>query len=1086
MAKKFDFLSPGILIREIDQSIIPPERDEEGPIIIGRARKGPGNKPVKIKNLDDFISIFGKPVAGGGEGGDIWREGNTVGPTFGAYAAQAWLASGEAPITYVRLVGDQHPGASAAGYAGWQLGSNGITTSTSTNSTAYGLFIADNTTDLGQGLAFATLTVQGGLPSNNDTVTITEQDGTALIFELDSDDTVAAGRVEVNIAGGANATALNLANAIQGEIEKGNLVNFVVQYNATIAPAVVNIAFTGTTLGSAAVASSNGSGIALAGETLAPAAQAIGEGALAAIFYADSGHLKLGGEEYGSTAGSTFQFGAGRLIQSIGQDKHFGLQVFNASGVEVDRVDFNFNRNSSRYIRNVFNTNPQLVNSQITPSDDLKSYWLGETFTRHLETYVTGTVQRGQSAVLLPLGSATAGTANWGYRATGSAPAKTGYVFSQRATNQQQLFRFCGLSDGEDFQKNHMISIEEIREPANPVVNPYGTFAVCVKDLAGNSIEKFSNLDLNPASTNYIARRIGDQYMSWDNSKRRYRTYGDFLNLSNYIRVEVASGIANGGAAGVLPAGFRGPVKHKSIAATSGSSVIHSVVSGGIGGDFTAAFVQPGNSSTVVGGHGGSYAVAAHGDQDFVVKYHFPSIPLRKSGSDGGAADPYRVHWGIRPKLSDTSNQHDPDYVDYLRFLPAGIDSHTPNSDAFEYSYNFSLDDLVINSASGSAIYRSGSYHATNNTTANSFTSPGNNQLNANGTFGDLLDLGVRQFIMPIFGGREGLNIKEAEPFRNIDVIGTTLSETTNYTHYSINKAIDSIRDPEVVAGNLLLMPGIYQPIMTDKLINTAETRQDVLAIIDLESDYTQSTENTDNSTQRLGSVTTAISSLKSRNLNSSFACSFYPAVQAVDNLSPGAPYVWLPASVAGLGAMASSQQRTDVWFAPAGFNRGGLGNLGGRRGPRVIQARQRLDSRERDDLYQVNINPIATFPAEGVVVFGQKTLQADQSALDRINVRRLLLFLKSRVSTVSRGLLFDPNVQTTWNRFKGSVEPVLSDVKARFGLTDYRIILDETTTTADLIDRNVMYAKIFIKPARAIEFIVVDFVITRTGADFT
>jgi hypothetical protein len=103
MAKKFDFLSPGILIREIDQSIIPPERDAEGPIIIGRARKGPGLKPVKIRNLDDFISVFGMPVAGGGEGGDIWRSGNTVGPTFGAYAAQAWLASGEAPIISIQV-----------------------------------------------------------------------------------------------------------------------------------------------------------------------------------------------------------------------------------------------------------------------------------------------------------------------------------------------------------------------------------------------------------------------------------------------------------------------------------------------------------------------------------------------------------------------------------------------------------------------------------------------------------------------------------------------------------------------------------------------------------------------------------------------------------------------------------------------------------------------------------------------------------------------------------------------------------------------------------------------------------------------
>ena len=119
------------------------------------------------------------------------------------------------------------------------------------------------------------------------------------------------------------------------------------------------------------------------------------------------------------------------------------------------------------------------------------------------------------------------------------------------------------------------------------------------------------------------------------------------------------------------------------------------------------------------------------------------------------------------------------------------------------------------------------------------------------------------------------------------------------------------------------------------------------------------------------------------------------------------------------------------------------------------------------------------------MVIFGQKTLQADASALDRINVRRLVLFLKAEVSRISRNLLFDQNLESTWNRFRGQVEPILSSVKSRYGLSDYKVILDSTTTTADLIDRNIMYAKIFIKPARAIEYIVVDFVITRTGADF-
>jgi phage tail sheath protein FI len=146
---------------------------------------------------------------------------------------------------------------------------------------------------------------------------------------------------------------------------------------------------------------------------------------------------------------------------------------------------------------------------------------------------------------------------------------------------------------------------------------------------------------------------------------------------------------------------------------------------------------------------------------------------------------------------------------------------------------------------------------------------------------------------------------------------------------------------------------------------------------------------------------------------------------------------------------------------------------------------RERLSSKERDDLYTFNVNPIASFPAEGIVIFGQKTLQADRSALDRINVRRLMIFLKKEVSRKAAQVLFDQNVQATWDRFRALVEPLLSSVKTRFGLTEYRLILDESTTTPDLIDQNVLYAKILLKPARAIEYIAVDFVIAPTGASF-
>ena len=157
----------------------------------------------------------------------------------------------------------------------------------------------------------------------------------------------------------------------------------------------------------------------------------------------------------------------------------------------------------------------------------------------------------------------------------------------------------------------------------------------------------------------------------------------------------------------------------------------------------------------------------------------------------------------------------------------------------------------------------------------------------------------------------------------------------------------------------------------------------------------------------------------------------------------------------------------------------------GGAAGVPVVAVTEKLTSEDRDKLYEANINPIASFPSEGIVVFGQKTLQVTPSALDRINVRRLMIYIKREISRIASGILFDQNVPATWARFTNQVEPLLASVKSRLGLTEFRVVLDETTTTPDLIDRNILYAKIFLKPARSIEFIAIDFNITRTGAAF-
>ena len=183
------------------------------------------------------------------------------------------------------------------------------------------------------------------------------------------------------------------------------------------------------------------------------------------------------------------------------------------------------------------------------------------------------------------------------------------------------------------------------------------------------------------------------------------------------------------------------------------------------------------------------------------------------------------------------------------------------------------------------------------------------------------------------------------------------------------------------------------------------------------------------------------------------------------------------------MGALSNTDNIAAPWFAPAGFARGGLSDGGG--GVPVLDVSKRLTSADRDSLYEANINPIAKFPAEGIVIFGQKTLQQTASALDRINVRRLLIYLKREISFIASRLLFAPNTQDTWTRFTQQATPILSDVRSQFGIEDFRLILDESTTTPDLIDRNIIYAKLIVKPTRSAEYFAIDFVVTNSGAAF-
>jgi phage tail sheath protein FI len=176
-------------------------------------------------------------------------------------------------------------------------------------------------------------------------------------------------------------------------------------------------------------------------------------------------------------------------------------------------------------------------------------------------------------------------------------------------------------------------------------------------------------------------------------------------------------------------------------------------------------------------------------------------------------------------------------------------------------------------------------------------------------------------------------------------------------------------------------------------------------------------------------------------------------------------------------GVFAYNDRVSEAWFAPAGINRGGLGT--------VRQAERKLTQANRDELYTGKINPIATFPNRGVVVFGQKTLQTKASALDRVNVRRLLIELKSYISQVSDNLVFEQNTAATRNQFLSQVNPYLESVQQNLGLYAFKVIMDDTNNTPDLIDRNQLIGQFYIQPTRTVEFVALDFILSPTGAAF-
>ena len=322
------------------------------------------------------------------------------------------------------------------------------------------------------------------------------------------------------------------------------------------------------------------------------------------------------------------------------------------------------------------------------------------------------------------------------------------------------------------------------------------------------------------------------------------------------------------------------------------------------------------------------------------------------------------------------------------------------------------------------------------------------------------------KFQVPFQGGFDGSNPAKAR-LTGTSIVGNNtqgfdLSSASATGSLSYIRAINAISNPDEFDINLLALPGVIHSIhssVTNHAIDKIEARADAFFIMD-GSHYSASIQN-------------AIDDVKT--IDSNYVATYYPWVKITDDVK-GKP-TWVPPSVVLPGVYANNDRIGQEWFAPAGLNRGGLTS--------VLEAKTRLTNLERDDLYENRVNPIASFPGQGVVVFGQKTLQGKPSALDRINVRRLLINLRKFIASTSRFLVFEQNTAALRNRFLNIVNPYLEQVQANSGLSAFRVVMDDSNNTPDVVDRNQLVGQIFIQPTRTAEFIVLDFVVQPTGAAF-
>lgn len=696
------------------------------------------------------------------------------------------------------------------------------------------------------------------------------------------------------------------------------------------------------------------------------------------------------------------------------------------------------------------------------------------------------------------------------------SPRTPTFISQPFGATEYDLFHLEALDDGEYANQLYKISVSDLKASTDPA-DPYGTFTLLVRsfddsDSTPDILEQFPLCNLNPDSENYVARKVGDRKLAFNFesdsvNERRLIAQGKYKNNSKFVRVVVNDQVDRKlTPAKALPFGFRGVEVLKTNDLTTDRPSTSGLVrlSGNVAGDTNGSLL----SGSIV-----------------------PPVPFRFKVTKGevatsgyvGNPGPTEIaspnfYWGVKFERNTTALN--PNIVTDQNKLLASLTKFIgikkldalvtgTNADALNNN-KFTLAKVAFSNTSIADLTASIDTHMKEaaylrNATVNPTTYTVND-----GTISNRLTLAAlaaatssvqfnrfsaySKFSTFLYGGFDGVNILDKSARRLSDkalsfdagggaestYVSPGLAQnqagtaTANNAVVAYKTAVDIMTNPFYVNTNILALPGVRESYVTNYAAQKTKEYGMAIYLMDVAPYDDTNTRLYDDSSSR-PDVTNTAKTFDGRAVDNNFAAAYFPDVFVDDTVNKRR--VKVPATVAALAALAYNDRVAYPWFAPAGFNRAALDF--------VKNTATRLNSADKDALNDVRINPIANFPKQGFVIFGQKTLQASKSALDRVNVRRLLLEVKRVVSDIGLKLIFEQNIPANRELFVREAAARLGIIQTQAGVESFSVVMDETNNTDRDREENRLNGRIVIVPTRTIEFIKVDFVITNSGVEF-